>query len=409
MKDFNIDLIRKDFPLLNRKFDGVPLTYLDNAATTQKPREVIEIINTYYTTHNANIHRGVHKLSEEATAAYEDGRNTIANFINAENDEIIFTRNATEAINLFAYSWGHKYNKRGDTILLTEMEHHSNIVPWQILVKNKNAKLDYIEIDAEGKLNLEQFEKKLELNPKMVSITHISNVLGTINPIKKMIKEAKQSGAVTLIDGAQSVPHINIDVKDLDCDFLAISGHKMLGPTGIGVLYGRKEKLETMDPFLGGGEMIKEVELYDAKWNDLPWKFEAGTPNIVGGIGLGIAVKYLERIGMKNIMDYEHKLTKYALDILSGIDKIEIYGPKNLNHRSGVISFNVGDIHPHDMATILDEMGIAIRSGHHCAQPVMTKLEIPATSRASFYLYNTYDEIDRLKIGIEKAKEVFKI
>ncbi len=407
----NVAKIRRDFPILKRTVrNNKPLIYLDNAATTQKPRQVINALKNYYSYYNANIHRAVHQLSEEATNAYEETRDKVARFINADREEIIFVRNTTEAINLVAYTWARANINDGDRIILTEFEHHSNIVPWQLLAKEKNAKIEYIRIDDEGMLMLDDLHNFLSNDRvKLVSFSHMSNVLGTISPAKEIVKYAHENDVPVLIDGAQSVPHLPIDVSELDCDFMAFSAHKMLGPTGVGVLYAKKEYLESMPPFLGGGDMIKEVHKYDTKWNDLPWKYEAGTPNIADVIAFGYAIDYLNKIGMKNIHEYEKELTAYALDRLAGVKGLTIYGTFDVEKRGGVISFNLGDIHPHDLATILDEDGIAIRSGHHCAQPLMERLDLSATSRASMYLYNTKEEIDALVNSLERARMIFRI
>ncbi len=406
----NIRRIREDFPILKRRIYGKPLVYLDNAATSQKPRVVIEAIDRYYREYNANIHRGIHKLSEEATIAYEDAREKVARFINARTpEEIVFTRNTTETINLVANAWGRQNIARDDIVLLTQMEHHSNIVPWLLLTKAVGSKIEYVDIDEEGFLKYSDFDRFLGPRTKIVAVTHASNVLGTINPVKKIAADAHKRGAKVLLDAAQSVPHMPVDVQDLDCDFMAFSGHKMLGPTGIGVLYAKREILESMEPFLGGGEMIKEVHLHEATWKDIPYKFEAGTPNVVGAIGLGAAVDYLSGLGMENVREHEKKLTKYGLDAMGSVKGMTIYGPKSVDQRGGVIAFNLGDIHAHDLATILDEDGIAIRSGHHCAQPLMERLKIPATSRASFYIYNTESEVDLLVQALERARKLFKL
>jgi cysteine desulfurase / selenocysteine lyase len=405
----NVSRIREDFPILKRIVNDKPLVYFDNAATSQKPIVVIEAINQYYRNYNANIHRGIHKLAEEATLAHEEAREKVAKFINAKrSSEIVFTRNATEALNLVAYTWGRANIGKGDKIVLTIMEHHSDIVPWQLLAKEKEAKIEYIQIDENGELRQDEVHEMIDEKTKIVCVTHASNVLGTVNPAKDIARVAHRFGAMFLVDAAQSVPHMAVDVQDIDCDFAAFSGHKMLGPTGIGVLYGRAEHLEAMPPFLGGGEMIREVHTTGASWKDLPYKFEAGTPNISGAIGLGAAVDYLRGIGMKNVYDHEKEISRYALERMKGVKGLDIYGPKDVEHRVGVISFNLGGIHPHDLASILDEEGIAIRSGHHCAQPLMEFLQLPATSRASFYIYNTKEEVDALIEALEKARKIFE-
>ncbi|MEM2210836.1 MAG: cysteine desulfurase [Nitrososphaerales archaeon] len=410
LKGINVEAIRKDFPILKRKINGKSLIYFDNAATSQKPRQVINAISKYYSLYNANIHRTIHKLGVEATEAYENVRDKVVKFINAKHrEEVLFVRNTTEAINLVAYSWGRANISKGDTILLTEMEHHSNIIPWQLLAKEKSANLKYIGITDDGFLKDDEIKEYLDNHPKILAITHVSNVLGTINPIKEIVRYAHKNGVIVLVDGAQSVPHMPVNVQDLDCDFLAFSSHKMLGPTGVGILYGKRELLENMEPFQGGGDMIKEVHLNYAKWNDLPWKFEAGTANIADVIGFGAAIDYLNKIGMENVRAHEVDLTSYALNKMSEIENLKIYGPIDVNYRCGVISFNIGNIHPHDVATILDSEGIAIRSGHHCAQPLMERLNVPAVNRASFYIYNTKEEIDIMVNVLKEIKEVFKI
>jgi cysteine desulfurase/selenocysteine lyase len=404
----NVARIREDFPVLKRQVNDKPLVYFDNAATSQKPEVVIDAIETYYREYNANIHRGIHKLAEEATLAYEEAREKVAKFVNAKRTgEIIFTRNATEAINLVAYSWGRANIGKGDKIVLTIMEHHSNIVPWQLLAQEKGAKVEFVKIDETGELRQDEVHELIDEKTKIVCVTHASNVLGTVNPVKEIGRLAHRYGAMLLIDAAQSVPHMTVDVGDIDCDFAAFSGHKMLGPTGIGVLYGKSEQLQNMPPFLGGGEMIREVHISGASWKDPPYKYEAGTPNISGAIGLGAAVDYLRRIGMRNVHDYEKEITSYALKRMAQVEGVVIYGPMDVAHRIGVISFNLGDIHAHDLASILDEEGIAIRSGHNCAQPLMEFLQIPATSRASFYIYNTKEEVDVFINALEKARKLF--
>ena len=387
------------------------LTYLDNAATTQKPLEVINAITNYYSNLNSNIHRAVYQLAEESTIAYEQSREQIAKFINARSvEEIIFTRNTTESINLVAYSWARNNLKKNDVVLISELEHHSNIVPWQILSQERHCILDYVKLDDLGFLKLNYLFEKIESgNVKLISLSHMSNVLGTIIPIKKIIRAAHAKNIPVLVDGAQSVPHMPVDVQDIDCDFLAFSAHKMLGPTGVGVLYVKKEVLENKQPFMGGGDMIKEVFKTSTRYNDLPYKFEAGTPNIAGVIGFGAAINYLCRIGMQNVRDHEVFLTKYAIKLMSTFKEITIYGPKDPKDRGGVIAFNIGDIHPHDLATIMNDRGIAIRSGHHCAQVLMQRLDVSATSRASFYIYNTPEDIDKLVEALNDARRIFKI
>lgn len=404
----NISKIREDFPILKRQVNGKPLVYFDNAATSQKPTIVIETIDRYYREYNANIHRGIHKLAEEATLAHEEARENIGKFINAKHtEEIIFTRNATESINLVAQSWGRANVGPGDKIVLTIMEHHSNIVPWQLLAKEKGARVEYVKIDDDGKLRENEIHELIDEKTKIVCVAHASNVLGTVNHVKDIGKIAHSVGALFLVDAAQSVPHMRVDVRDIDCDFFAFSGHKMLGPTGIGVLHGKREHLESMPPFLGGGEMIREVHESGASWKDIPYKYEAGTPNVVGAIGLGAAVDYLRKIGMENVHDHEKEITRYALQRMSEVQGLAIYGPKDDEQRVGVIAFNLGDIHPHDLASILDEDGIAIRSGHHCAQPLMEFLNLPATSRVSFYIYNNKEEVDVFINALERARKLF--
>jgi len=403
------EIIKRDFPIFKRRVYGKPLIYLDNAATTQRPRQVIEAILEFYENYNANVHRGVYRLSVEATEAFENARAKVAKFINAKDSEIVFTKNATEALNLVAYSWGLSNLKKGDRILLTEMEHHSNIVPWQIIAKYTGAVIDYIPFDEEGLLIKEEIDRLLNLGPKIVSITHASNVLGTINNVKEIVEKAHKVGAIAVVDAAQSVPHMPVDVKEIGCDFLAFSGHKALGPLGVGVLYGKRDLLEEMNPFLGGGDMISRVYLSSAEWNELPWKFEAGTSSVADVIGLGAAIDYLNSIGMDKVRAHEVKLTEYALKRLSEVPDIKIYGPRDLDKRGAVISFNLHTIHPHDLATILDEEGIAIRAGHHCAMPLMSKLGVAATARASFYIYNSESDIDALIEGIYKARRIFNL
>ncbi len=404
--------LRKDFPILQRTVrDNKRLVYLDNASTTQKPNQVIDSISDYYRNYNSNIHRAVYALAEEATEAYEKTRDKIATFINVKDrQEIIFVRGTTEAINLVAYAWGRSHIKEGDIIVTTEYEHHSNIVPWQLLTKEKGAKLEYIGMDDDGQLILDDLDKYLATGKvKLVTFSLMSNVLGTITDVKKIIEKCKAAGVLTLIDAAQAVPHMKVDLEKLECDFFAFSGHKMLGPTGIGVLWVRKSVLETMNPFHGGGDMIREVHKYETTWNDLPYKFEAGTPNIADVIGFGAAIDYLTKIGMDNIREHEVELTKYAIEKLSEIKGIHIYGTKDISKRGGVISFNFADVHPHDVAQIIDGEGIAVRSGHHCAQVLMERLNVAATSRASFYIYNTKEDIDALVNSLNKVAKVFKL
>jgi cysteine desulfurase/selenocysteine lyase len=404
--------LRKDFPILQRTVrDNKRLVYLDNASTTQKPNQVIDSITDYYRNYNSNIHRAVYAIAEEATEAYEQTRDKIANFINIKNrQEIIFVRGTTEAINLVAYAWGRPHIKEGDIIVTTEYEHHSNIVPWQLLMQEKGAKLEYIGMDDNGELILDDLDKYLATGKvKLVTFSLMSNVLGTITDVEKIIEKCKKVGVLTLIDAAQAVPHMKVDVKKLGCDFFAFSGHKMLGPTGIGVLWVRKSVLETMNPFHGGGDMIREVHKYETTWNDLPYKFEAGTPNIADVVGFGTAIDYLTKIGMDNIREHEVELTKYAMEKLSKVKGIHIYGTKDISKRGGVISFNFADVHPHDVAQIVDGEGIAVRSGHHCAQVLMERLTVAATSRACFYIYNTKEDVDALVNSLEKVSRLFKL
>jgi cysteine desulfurase/selenocysteine lyase len=404
----NVTEIRKDFPILARETrTGARLTYLDSTATSQKPVQVIEAMNDYYRHSNANIHRGVHTLAEEATSLYESARERIAKFINAASArQIIYTRNTTESINLVAYSWARANLKHGDLVILTEMEHHSNLVPWHMLQAERGIELEFITVTDDGLLDLDGYKTRLDRRPKLVSFTHMSNVLGTVNPAAEIIRLAHEAGAIALVDGAQSVPHLVVDVQALDADFYAFSAHKMCGPTGIGALYGKAALLEVMPPFLGGGDMIKEVKLRSFRPNTLPHKFEAGTPAIAEAVGFGAAVDYLTKIGMDNIAAHEHEITEYALERLEEIPGVKLFGP-SADKKGGVAAFTLEGVHPHDVAQILDRDGIAVRAGHHCAQPLHEKFGIPATSRASFYLYNTKDEVDLLVNGIYKVKEMF--
>ena len=407
----NVHRIRKDFPILGRKIRDKPLVYFDNAATTQKPLSVIDAIRDYYMNYNSNIHRAVHQMAEEATHAYETTRQKVARFINSRStDEIIFTRNATEAINLVSHSWGQDNIRRDDRIVITELEHHSNIVPWQVLCNQTRASLDYIEVDDGGCLDMDSYEKTLRnRKTRLISISEVSNVLGTIVPIREIVKKAHAKDIPVLVDAAQSVPHMPVDVQVTDCDFMVFSAHKMLGPTGVGILYVKKEILEELQPFISGGDMIKEVHKYETIYNDLPYKFEAGTPNIADVIGFGAAMDYLNRLGMDKVRDHEIELTKYAMDAMKDIRGMTLYGPLDAKNKGGVISFNLGDIHPHDLATILNDHGIAIRSGHHCAQVLMEKFDLSATSRASFYIYNTIEEVDKFINALNDARRLFGI
>jgi len=407
---FNPYKVREDFPILRRKINNYPLIYFDNAATSQKPKQVIDIIKNFYETHNANVHRAVHTLSQEASELYEQAHEEVADFIHAKGmEEIIFVRGTTEAINLVAYAWGLRNLKKSDEVIATLMEHHSNIVPWEILSKMSGFKISYAKVKDDGTLDYEKFENLISKKTKIVCVSHVSNFSGVINDVGKVAKIAHEYGALTVVDGAQSVPHMPIDVKDLDVDFLAFSGHKMLGPTGIGVLYGKGEILEEMEPFQGGGEMIREVAYNNKeghcviKWNDLPWKFEAGTPNICDGIGLMEAVKYLEKLGMENVQAHEGMLTKYAMQKLLECKNVEIYGPKDVSVKCGIIPFNVESLSSHDVALFLDNYGIMIRSGFHCTQPLHETFKLKSSARASFYIYNTLEEIDRF---IEVLKEI---
>jgi cysteine desulfurase/selenocysteine lyase len=402
--------LRNDFPIFKKKINGKELVYLDNASTTQKPYSVINSITDFYSNYNSNIHRAVYQLAEEATTLYEQSREKIANFINVRPEEIVFTRNTTESINLIAHSWARTNLKKDDGIAISEFEHHSNIVPWQILSQEIGTRLEYVGIDENGFLDLEHLIELISSKKvRLVSLSHMSNVLGTIVPIERIIKIAHENDIPVLVDGAQSVPHMPVNVKNMDCDFLVFSAHKMLGPTGVGVLYAKKEFLEKMRPFMGGGDMIKEVFKFHTNYNEVPYKFEAGTPNIADVVGFGAAIDYLEKIGMENIRKHEIDLTEYALESMLSINHLTVYGPKDPNYRGGVISFNIADIHPHDLATIMNDHGIAIRSGHHCAQVLMQRLDVPATSRASFYIYNTKEEIDKFVNAIKEAGRIFKI
>ena len=408
----NLTDIRHDFPILSRTVrDGRPLVYLDNAATTQKPNQVVDTITDYYRHHNANTHRAVYALAEESTELYESARDKVAGFINArDRSEIVFVRGTTEAINMVAYAWGRANVGKGDVVVTTEYEHHSNIVPWQLLTQEKGASLRYIPMDDEGCLMLDALDDILaEGRTKLVAFSMMSNVLGTITDTEAIISRCRRAGVPTLVDGAQAVPHMRVDVESLGCDFFAFSGHKMMGPTGVGVLWARKSMLEKMRPFHGGGDMIREVHKYESTWNDLPYKFEAGTPNIADVVGLGAAVDYLEHIGMDNVRRHERDLTAYALYRMANVPGLTVYGPRDPDRRGGVISFNFADVHPHDVAQIMDEEGVAIRSGHHCAQVLMERLAVAATSRASFYVYNTKDEVDVLVGSLQKVAKVFKL
>jgi cysteine desulfurase/selenocysteine lyase len=401
--------VRQDFPILDRLIHGKPFTYLDSTATTQKPLQVIDAMAEYFSSYNANIHRGVYTVAEEATARHEESRSKIARFVGAASPkEIIFVRNATEAINLVAYCWGRQHLKPGDEIILTEMEHHANLVPWFITSEQLGFKIRYIPITPEGELDLSVLPRLLTDRTRLVSITHMSNVLGTINPVREIADAAHRAGALCLVDGAQSVPHMPVNVQELGCDFVAFSAHKMLGPTGVGALYGRRQILEAMPVFMGGGEMIRQVTFEGFTPTDLPWKFEAGTPAIMEDIVFGVAVDYLESMGMPAVRRHEESLMGYALDALSSIHGLTIYGPP-APKRGGVVAFSMAGVHPHDVATILDEDGIAVRAGHHCAQPLHNKLGIPASTRASFYVYSIPEEVDRLVASLRRVQKVFRV
>jgi len=404
----DVSRVRQDFPILEREvWPGVKVIYLDSTATSQKPLVVIEAMDAFYRHSNANIHRGVHVLAEESTALYEQARQKIAKFINAPSErQVIYTRNTTESINLVAYTWARANLKSGDLVILTEMEHHSNLVPWHMLAAERGIQLEFIPVTDDGLLDLETYKSLLSRTPKLVSFTHMSNVLGTINPAAEMIKLAHEAGAVTIVDGAQSVPHLDVDMQALDADFYTFSAHKMCGPTGIGILYGKTALLEAMPPFLGGGDMIREVKLRSFRPNELPYKFEAGTPAIAEAVGFGVAVDYLNSIGMDKVVAHEHEIIEYALERLEEIPGLKVFGP-SADKKGGVASFTFEGVHPHDVAQILDRNGIAVRAGHHCAQPLHEKFGIPATTRASFYLYSTKEEVDKLVQGIYKVKKIF--
>ncbi|WHX99852.1 cysteine desulfurase [Neobacillus sp. DY30] len=404
----NVHDIRRQFPILDQEVNGKPLVYLDSSATSQKPIQVIETVEKYYKEINSNVHRGVHTLGTRATDAYEGAREKVRKFINAKStQEVIFTRGTTTALNTVAASYAADNLKAGDEIVITYMEHHSNIIPWQQVARRTGAVLKYIPLQEDGTISLEDVKATVTANTRVVSVMQVSNVLGVINPVKEIAKIAHENGAIMVVDGAQSAPHMKIDVQDLDCDFLAFSGHKMCAPTGIGVLYGKKHLLENMEPIEFGGEMIDFVHLQESTWKELPWKFEAGTPIIAGAIGLGAAIDFLNEIGLDNIEEHEHKLAAYALEKMSAVPGMTIYGPLDAAKRAGLVTFNIEDVHPHDVATVLDAEGIAVRAGHHCAQPLMKWLKASATARASFYLYNTEDDIDKLVEGLVKTKEYF--
>lgn len=403
----NAEKIRKDFPILSREIDGKRLVYLDNAATSQKPVQVIKSLTDYYENYNANVHRGIHTMSEEATAAYEGVRQKVADFIGAKKTcEVIFTRGTTDATNLVALTWGRQNILPGDEIVVSAMEHHSNFVPWQQLAQSREAKLVFLELTEDGQIDMEAARRLIGPKTRLVAVTQMSNVLGTINPVKELAELAHAQGAVMLVDGAQSVPHIAVSVEDLGCDFLVFSMHKMLGPTGVGVLWGKEDILNSMPPYVFGGDMISSVMRDRSKWNELPWKFEAGTPNIADVIASGAAIDYLTNLGMDKVREHEIEITKYALKRLGELKDIKIYGPLDANLRGGVISFNISGIHPHDLGQILSDNGVAIRAGHHCCQPLMKDLKVMGTARASFYIYNTLEEVDLLLAALKEADKV---
>ncbi len=401
--------IKRDFPILAREVNGHPVVYLDSASSSQKPHVVIDAVADFYREYNANVHRGIYEFGERATTAYERSRAQVARFINApDSHEVVFTRNATEAINLVAYSWGRRNIGRGDVIVLTEMEHHANLVPWQLLVQEKDGDLEFIPITDDGVLRLDVYEVLLRLRPKLVAFTHVSNTLGTINPVREMVDLAHEAGALVLIDGAQAVPHVPVDVQALGADFYAFSGHKMLAPMGSGALWARRELLEAMPPFLSGGEMIREVHLRRSEFNEIPWKFEAGTPAVADAIGLGTAAEYLGAIGMGRVREHERELVAYALDVLPReVPGIELYGPLDPDLRGGVVPFNLPGIHPHDVAQVLDRIGIPVRAGHHCTMPLHERLDLAATARASFQVYSTREDVDALATGLREVQRIF--
>jgi cysteine desulfurase / selenocysteine lyase len=406
----DVKQIRADFPILQTEmYPGVPLIFLDSAASSQKPLPVIEAMDTYYRNYHANVHRGIYRLSEEATNAYEGAREKVAKFINApDSAQVIYVRNATEGFNLVAYTWGRQNISEGDEILLTEMEHHANLVPWQMLAEEKGAVVRYIPFLEDGTLDLSNLGELLTEKTKLLSVTAVSNVFGTINPVKQLVEAGHAVGATVMIDAAQAVPHMSVDVQDWDCDFMAFSSHKMLGPTGIGILYGKRELLEAMPPFMGGGDMIRRVTLEKSTWNELPWKFEAGTPSIAEGIGLGAAIDYLNKLGMDAVHEYEQFITNYALEALSEVEGITLYGP-SASQKAGVAAFSLKGLHPHDIAEILDKDGIAVRAGHHCAMPLHHKLKVNSTARASFYVHTTTEEVDKLVGSLNNARELFRL
>ena len=407
---FDVARVRQDFPILSRKVNGVPLVYLDNAATSQKPESVIRSLVDYYEGYNSNVHRGVHTLSMEATDAMEEARAKVASFINAESPNcIIWTRGATEALNLVARSWAMEHVRPGDEIVTTAMEHHSNLVPWQQVARERGAELRFLPVAEDGTLDLSEVDSIIGPRTRLVTVVHMSNSLGTINPVKELGARTRAVGAAFLVDGAQSVPHMPVDVQDIDCDFLAFSGHKMLGPTGIGALYARREVLERMEPFLVGGEMVLQVTYEDATWNDLPMRFEAGTPNVADAIGLGAAIDYLQALGMEQVREHEAQITQYALDAFRQLEDVDVFGPPDPAKRGGVIPFHTSEVHAHDFGTVLDKRGIAVRTGHHCTMPLMGTLGVDATARASFYVYNTEEEVDMLVDAVREAMRYFLV
>jgi cysteine desulfurase / selenocysteine lyase len=402
--------VRADFPVLDRQVNGKRLVYLDSAATSQKPQPVLDAIEDYYERHNANIHRGVYSLAREATEMFEDARERVAAFAGWQTTDTIFTKNATEAINLVAYAWGRDHVGEDDQVLITHMEHHSNIVPWQLLCQERGAQLRYLSVSDSGELSLDELDRVLaEGRVKLVGVAHVSNVLGTLNPVAEIVKRARAAGAVTLVDGSQAAPQLPLDVREIDPDFYAWTGHKALGPTGIGVLHGRHDLLVSMRPFLGGGDMISKVAFDTSTWNDLPWKFEAGTSPIAEGVGLGAAVDYLSELGMENVRAHEKELTAYALERLPEIEGIRLFGPPDPERRGGVVSFSLEGMHPHDVAELCDREAVCIRAGHHCAMPLMRMLGVPATARASFHVYNSRADVDRLLEALQKARQVFEL
>jgi cysteine desulfurase/selenocysteine lyase len=408
---FDPNVVRRDFPILDQEINGHRFVYLDSASSSQKPNVVIDAVDDYYRSYNANVHRGIYTIGEKATAEYEKARARVGRFINApDSHEVVFTRNATEAINLVSYSWGRRNIGRGDPIVLTEMEHHANLVPWQILVQEKDGDLEFIPITDDGILRLDVFEVLLRLKPKLVAFTHVSNTLGTINPVREMTEMAHAAGALVLVDGAQAVPHVPVDVQELGCDFYAFSGHKMLAPMGSGALWARRELLESMPPFLSGGEMIREVHLRRSDFNEIPWKFEAGTPAVGDSIGMGVAAEYLMDLGMEAVREHERDLVEYALEVLPReVPGIALYGPMDPEVRGGVVPFNLPGVHPHDVAQVLDRFGIAVRAGHHCTMPLHERLDLAATARASFNVYSTRDDIDTLAAGLVEVQRVFDV